>query len=79
MKVEDLITDKAIEIVFENTRFGNITPRELIAKDLEQVSMGYHVGHTMKCCLIELGLIYESKGNLWVTAIGKKYLEILNN
>lgn len=77
LSVKDLITDKAIEIVFEGTRFGNRTPRELIAKDLDQVSRGKHVGYTMQCCLLELGLIYESKSNLWVTAIGKKYLEIL--
>ena len=79
MKVEDLITDKAIEIVFEGTRFGNRTPRELIAKDLDQVSRGQHVGHTMQCCLLELGLIIStSYKNYAVTAIGKKYLELLS-
>jgi len=78
MTVENLITNEAIEIVFHNTNFGARTPRELIAKDLDQVNRGQHVGYTMQCCLLELGLIYESKGNLWVSAIGKKYLEILN-
>lgn len=77
LSVTDLITDMAVEIAFHNTNFGSRSPREMIAKDLDQVSRGQHVGHTTQCCLIELGLIYESKDNLWVSAIGKKYLEIL--
>lgn len=79
MKVEDLITDAAIEIVFRNTSFGSRTPRELIAKDLDQVNRGQHVGHTMQCCLLELGLIVSSSyKKYFVTEIGKKYLEILS-
>ena len=78
MKVEDLITDKAIEIVFENTRFGYRTPRELIAKDLDQIKRGFHVGYTMQCCLLELGLIFTKAHRTYgITAIGEKYLEIL--
>jgi len=77
LSVTDLITDMAVEIAFNNTNFGSRSPREMIAKDLDQIMRGYHVGHTIKCCLVELGLIYESKNNLWVSAIGKKYLEIL--
>jgi hypothetical protein len=77
LSVTDLITDLAVEIAFHNTNFGSRSPREMIAKDLDQIHKGFHVGHTIKCCLIELGLIYESKDNLWVSAIGKKYLQIL--
>lgn len=80
MIVENLITDEAIKIVFHNTNFGSRTPRELIAKDLDQVSRGQHVGYTMQCCLSELGLIVPvAHKKFVVTAIGKKYLEILNN
>ena len=80
LSVTDLITDKAIEIVFEGTNFGSRTPRELIAKDLYQVSRGQHVGYTMQCCLLELGLINHSRYNKYaITAIGEKYLEILND
>jgi len=79
MTVENLITDEAIEIVFHNTNFGARTPRELIAKDLDQVNRGQHVGYTMQCCLLELGLIVSTSYKKYaVTAIGKKYLEILN-
>lgn len=78
MKVEDLITDNAIEIVFEGTRFGDRTPRELIAKDLSQIERGQHIGYTMQCCLKELGLIIETGHKSYVTTqIGRKYLEIL--
>jgi hypothetical protein len=81
MKVEDLITDLAIEIVFTNTKFGSRTPRELIAKDLQAIKDGYHIGYTMQCCLSELGLIVPVSvrhGKFVVTQIGEKYLEILN-
>lgn len=81
MKVEELITDAAIEIVFTNTNFGARTPRELIAKDLDQVSRGFHCGHTMQCCLLELGLIYKNHANshqkYGITPLGRKYLEII--
>lgn len=79
MVVEDLITDAAVEIVFNNTNFGSRTPREMIAKCLRQVSDGFHVGYTMQCCLMELGLIFKINGyqEYVVSPIGKKYLELL--
>ncbi len=78
MKVENLITDEAIKIVFENTRFGTRTPREMIAKDLDQVKRGFHVGYTMQCCLLELGLIFTKSHKVYgITPIGEKYLELL--
>lgn len=80
MKIENLITDEAIKIVFNNTNFGSRTPRELIAKDLDQVNRGQHVGYTMQCCLLELGLIVRASHRKYVvTEIGKKYLEIIQN
>ena len=80
MTVENLITEEAIKIVFENTRFGSRTPRELISKDLDQIKRGQHIGHTMQCCLLELGLIFKREHKSYgVTKIGEKYLEILND
>ena len=80
MKPNELITDNAIEIVFRNTNFGNITPREVVEKNLIQVKQGWAIGHTAKCCLVELGLIYESTNrNLIATSVGDRYLEILLN
>lgn len=80
MKIEDLITGAAIDIVFTNTDFGSRNPRELIAKCLCQISRGQHVGYTMQCCLMELGLTYRSENeqnNYGISAIGRKYLEII--
>lgn len=78
MKTTELITDNAINIVFYNTNFGNIPPRVLIEKGLKAISDGFEVGHTLKCCLLELGLIFSSSPNNYlVSAIGKKYLEII--
>lgn len=77
MKVEDLITDEAIRIVFQGTNFG-IPHREVIAGDLKKISLGFYIGHTAKCCLLELGLIVARKHKEYdVTELGKKYLKIL--
>lgn len=77
MKVENLITDYAIEIVFRNTNFGTRTPREMIAKDLSQIDRAFHIGHTMQCCLVELGLIQKvSHKKYVVTQIGREYLNL---
>ena len=79
LSVEDLITNKAVEIVFENTRFGSTTPREIIKEDLIKVKQGWAIGHTAQCCLQELGLIYmKSNRDYSTTRLGDKYLEILN-
>lgn len=79
LSVEDLITDTAIKIVFENTRFGSITPRELIKEYLIKVKQGWAISHTSQCCLQELGLIYmKSNRDYSTTPLGDKYLEVLN-
>ena len=80
MKPSELITDNAIEIVFKNTSFGKRIQREIVEENLLQVKKGFAIGHTAKCCLIELGLIYESiNRNLIATSVGDRYLEILLN
>jgi hypothetical protein len=80
MKPTELITENAINIVFENTNFGKITAREVVEENLIKVKQGWAIGHTAKCCLVELGLIYEtSKKNLVATRVGDRYLEILIN
>ena len=80
MKLEELITDKAIEIVFAGTNFGKAQPREIIAEDLQKVKEGFAIGHTAQCCLQELGLIYmKSNRDYYPTRIGSEYSIILND
>lgn len=72
IKPEDVITDKAIEIAFDNVNFcKQHTNREIVANSLLKCACGYSTGHTAKCILEELGLV-NSKWQL--TAIGKEYL-----
>lgn len=80
MKVQDLITDAAIEIVFKGTDFGNISPREVIEDSLLKIKQGYHIGRTAKCCLYELGLVtYDSSRNKYdIALLGQTYLDLLN-
>ena len=78
MKATELITDYAIEIVFENTNFGDIPAREIVEKNLIKIKDGWDIGHTARCCLIELGLIYETtKRDLVLSKIGNMYLRLL--
>jgi len=78
MTGKELITDNVISIVFENTNFGGTPHRKVVETALLNINEGYSIGHTAKCCLVELGLITElSYRNIEVTRIGNKYLEIL--
>ncbi len=79
MKVEDLITDEAIKIVFDGVWISN-TPREQIEVDLVKLHHRHAIGHTSRCCLQNLGLIYKTScGDFQLTRVGEKYLEILNS
>lgn len=78
---KDLITDRAIDLVWGNANFGpNTNKRELIADALQKVSDGYANGYTIQCILIELGLItkigkgYNVKHTL--TLLGEEYLTL---
>lgn len=80
MKPNELITNNAIKIVFENTNFGSTSSRKVVEENLLKVKEGWAIGHTAKCCLIELGLVYETtKRDLVATKVGDRYLEILIN
>jgi hypothetical protein len=79
MKVEDLITDNAISIAFDNTNFGGQPFRDVISENLKNVSLGYSIGRTAKVCLNELGLIFCYNHGEEVTNVGLKYLEILES
>ena len=70
--VDQIISDKAIDAAFEGTNFGSPTPREIVANSLLKCAVGYYTGHTAKCILIELGLVYKSKWAL--TKLGQHYL-----
>lgn len=77
MKTTDLITDTAIAIVFENTKFGGRDHREVIQTNLQAVSDGYHIGYTAQCCLLELGLIFSDRPrHRELTKLGSIYLEL---
>lgn len=72
MKPEELITDRTLDTVFENTNFGSAnTKRAVVANSLLKCACGYYTGSTAKCILEELGLV-TSKWQL--TPKGKEYL-----
>lgn len=79
MKVEQIITDEAINIVFENTRFGDWSPREVIADTLAKTKEGYASGRTAIVCCMQLGLIQSDRPRFYeLSVLGEKYLELIN-
>lgn len=71
MKIEEMITDKQIEEVFDNTNFGSAIPRDLIQDALLKHVCGFASGHTIEQIIKELNLV--TKGNR-ITKTGKLYL-----
>ena len=71
-KVEDLVTDKQIDLAWGNANFGEThSKREVIANTLLKCSCGYYTGHTAKCIVEELGLVTQR----WeLSQRGKRYL-----
>ena len=71
-KVEDLVTDKQIDLAWGNANFGvTHSKREVIANTLLKCASGYHTGHTAKCIVEELGLVTQK----WqLRQRGKRYL-----
>lgn len=72
-KVEDLVTDKQIDLAWGNANFGNtgLTKRELIANVLLKCASGFETGHTAKCIVEDLGLVTQR----WeLSQRGKRYL-----
>lgn len=77
MTIEQLVTDKAIKMVFTNTRFG-IPARQVIADTLKTIKEGNKPGATAGICCVELGLLIMPAYRQYELSItGKKYLELL--
>jgi hypothetical protein len=70
--VQDLVTDKQIDLAWGNANFvGTHSKREVIANTLLKCASGYHTGHTAKCIVEELGLVTQK----WqLSQRGKRYL-----
>lgn len=59
---KDIITDKAIDIVWGNANFGaNQTKRGVIAQSLLKVACGYETGGTIRDIMNELGLVIVNR------------------
>lgn len=70
--VQDLVTDKQIELAWGNANFGDgPSKREIIANTILKCASGYHTGHTAKCIVEELGLVTKD----WnLSQRGRRYL-----
>lgn len=71
-KVEEIISDEALDQAWGNANFGEMSKRDVIKGALLKCVAGYYTGHTAKCILIELKLVYANKWE--ITKRGGKYL-----
>lgn len=70
--VQEVITDAELDSVWGYANFGSCTKREVVKDSLLKCLGGYTTGHTAKCIMKELGLVYA---NIWdLTKKGKEYL-----
>jgi hypothetical protein len=78
---EDLITDTAIELTFQNADFGKgFDKRKLVEVTLLQVYKQEVIPFTISKIMQELGLISKKPylpNEYWFTPVGLAYLEIV--
>lgn len=70
--MDEIITDRAIDLVWGNANFGGEPDdkRLIVDSALLKKTCGYSNGHTAECIIKELGLV-DDHG---ITKIGKAYL-----
>lgn len=79
MHTSEIVTNKDLEAVFENTNFGVFSKRLLLKESLLKVACGFEVGKTIRMIMAELDLISYSqyatgKRKYNIKEKGKKYL-----
>jgi uncharacterized protein (UPF0371 family) len=70
MRVEELITDKELEIVFGDSNFGDTSKRDVIKYALLKKICGYSNGFTAESIIKKLELLTNRGG---LTKKGRKY------
>ncbi len=72
--VQDLITDKQVDIAWGEADFGTFyDKRDVIKYSLLKFACGYKTGKTAKSILEDLGLITQNEN---LTQRGKRYLYV---
>ena len=71
-KLKKLISDDDLNYVWGNANFGKVSKRHIVKSTLLKCSVGHYSGHTAKCIVHQLGLVYFD--NWQLTEKGKEYL-----
>jgi len=69
--LEEIVTDKRLDDVFQYANFGGTSKRDVVKWALMKVACRYANGHTAECIIIELGLVGK---DLILTDNGREYL-----
>lgn len=70
--IEEIVTDTELDSVWGSANFGSMSKRDVVKTALLDCLGGYETGHTAKCIMKELGLVYANKWDL--TKKGREYL-----
>lgn len=71
MKVEEIVTNDELALVFDRTDFGALSPRQVLSLGVLKCASGYYQGHTSKNICMVLDLI---DNQYQLTAKGRSYL-----
>ncbi len=72
--IEQIITDKQIDKVWQHANFGDTPKRKVILDALQKVAQGWSNGHTADCIIKELKLTDIRNGSKCLSEKGFEYL-----
>lgn len=72
-----IISDEDVERVHGNANFGSLSKRRVVNDGVLKTAMGYSMGHTQLCILMEHGLVKTPKPGRYETSLTKKGIRYL--
>lgn len=76
---DPIISDEEIERVHANANFGSLSKRRVVNDGVLKTAMGYSMGHTQLCILMEHGLVKTPKPGRFETSLTKKGIKYLHS
>lgn len=74
-----IITEEEIERVHANANFGSLSKRKVVNDGVLKTSMGYIMGYTQLCILLEHGLVKNPKPGCYKTTLTQKGFKYLRS
>jgi hypothetical protein len=73
-KSTEIVTDAELESAWGYANFGDTSKRGIIIDTLKKIAQGWSTGHTARCIVADLGLIWKVNSHDALSNKGLKYL-----